>query len=158
MTTTRLLFAASTSLGLVGIACGGAAPPATPPAPPVPSSSAGSPLDCTSTETDHDRVAIHGDLDSMTGTVSIDGLDQGTRRILAKVTPYAATYIFLFAGYGPGDQKPTGENLVVGTSIVARLVSMGDDTIPYFDGDVPLHDAAGKKLESLGKCDAPAKR
>jgi hypothetical protein len=158
VTERTLLFAASTSLLFAASACGGSARPVTTAAAPVASSSAVAPLDCTSTETDHDRVAIHADLDSMTGTVSIDGLDQGTRRLLAKVTPYSATYIFLFAGYGPGDQKPTGENLVVGTSIVARLVSVGDDTVPYFDGDVPLHDAAGKKLESLRKCDALAKR
>jgi hypothetical protein len=29
-----------------------------------------------------------------------------------------------------------------------------DDTFPYFDGDVVLHDASGKKLDKLPKCGA----
>jgi len=145
-------------LALALAACGGSPTPVTPPATsaaPRPSASASADgVDCASTATGRDHVELRFDFASMTGVVTVDDGSGDGRTIRAKVVPYSGTYLFMFSGYSPGDHPPSGEKLEVGKSIVARLVMNGDDTFPYFDGDVALHDASGKKIDALAKCGA----
>lgn len=81
------------------------------------------------------RIEAHFAYASMKGPLSIDGKE--TRRFEVTAVPYAATYSFVFNGYGTGDKAPAGEKLVAGKSVVARYVSdssAGDGL--YFDMDV----------------------
>lgn len=79
-------------------------------------------------------VDLRFQLDSMRGTLSIDGRD--TRRFDVKAIPSKATYSLVFVSYGSGDVKPATEKLTAGKSVVARLVAAGDDEDLYFDVDV----------------------
>lgn len=69
--------------------------------------------------------------------LSIDGSSTGAaRRMRVKAAPHAATYGLVFLGYGPGDQKPAAEKLVIGESILARLVTIsGEGLRLYLDSD-----------------------
>lgn len=74
------------------------------------------------------------DFDAMQGAVTIDGAE--TRRFRVRATPFAGTYVLSFLEYGEGDAKPATEALTAEKSTIVRVVTSGDDTDLYFDGDV----------------------
>jgi hypothetical protein len=75
-------------------------------------------------------VTLGGDL---RGSLDEDG--QVGRHILVRATPHAATYVLLFAGWGPRDARDKTPPWKVDETIVARLVSDGDDMDLVFDGE-----------------------
>ena len=112
-----------------------AAPSAAASSPPSAGTSASAGGDGVKCPVHANSVAVSAGFDfaSMKGTVAVDGAS--SRRLQVKAVPQGATYSLLFEGYAPGDHAPSGEKLSKGKSVVARLVSVGEDTRLYFDSD-----------------------
>jgi len=114
-----------------------AAPTATDATNAKPPTAADTPVTCTASFSPKNEIVTSFDLSTMTGTLSIDGTSPGgARRMRVKAAPHAATYSLVFLGYAPGDQKPAAEKLVIGESVVARLVTIsGEGLRLYLDSD-----------------------
>ena len=105
--------------------------------PPATGDAADTAVTCTASFSPKNEIVTSFAFSTMTGTLSIDGSGPGgARRMRVRAAPHAATYSLVFLGYAPGDQKPGAEKLVVGESIVARLVTIsGEGVRLYLDSD-----------------------
>jgi len=121
----------------------------------------GAPLYCRSSEAGKGG-SIEIVIDAQTLRGSLERFTAGPaprRRIRVTAKSAGNTTVLLFAGYirddstnqrGVAKPRPTGERLVVGKSIVARMVNVGAHTKLFLDGDVDFKTGARPIIEDDG--------